>query len=45
MKPGHGSPTSYVVIVFCVKCDLRLDVVAGFVDIGGIVDHCCILLR
>ena len=43
MKPGHGSPMSYVVIVFCVKYDLMLEVVVGFVDIGGIVDHYCIL--
>jgi len=39
-KLGPGFPTSYVVVLF-VFSELRWEVIARFVDIGGIVDHHC----
>ena len=36
-----GFPTSYV-MAFFVFCELRLELIVYFVDIGGIVDHHCL---
>jgi hypothetical protein len=35
-KPGHGFPTSYVVVILVFNC-VRCEVVVHFDDIGGIV--------
>ena len=42
-KPGHGFPTSYVVVFFCVQWfQLRWEVIVCFVDFDGIYVHHCI---
>ena len=40
-RPGPGA--SYVMVFFMFIC-LRWEVIVGFVDIGGIVDHHCLKL-
>lgn len=41
LKPGRGSLTSYVMILFML-IKLRSGVIVRFVDVGGIVNHCCL---
>ena len=46
-KPGHGFPTSYVVVFvvfsnFRWEVIVRREVIVRFVDIGGIDDHHCL---
>jgi hypothetical protein len=39
-KPGPGFPMLYVMLFLCSMI-LRGEVTVCFVDIGDIVDHCC----
>ena len=41
-KPGYEFPTSYIVVIF-VFSELGTEVIVCFVDIGGIIDHHCLI--
>ena len=41
-KPGHGFQTSYGVVFFVLSVSRR-EVIVRFGDIGGIVDHRCLI--